>query len=97
MSYCIDQKVSRVSQNARAKRSATARGTWRTPKECPQLPAEKERPQVPGTGPQLDQAKVLGGVVDAVVVYGGRYVGRGGLHGLLRVAHSHTCAHGREH
>lgn len=41
MSYYIAQKVSRVSQNARAKRSATAR------KECPPLPAEKERPQVP--------------------------------------------------
>ena len=91
MSYYIDQKVSRVSQNAWAKHSATAR------KECPPLPAEKERPQVPGAGPRLDQAKVLGGVENAVVVYGGRYVGRGGLDGLLRVAHGNTCAHGREH
>ena len=45
MSYYIDHKVSRVSQNARAKHSATARGTWHTArKECPPLPAGKERP-----------------------------------------------------
>ena len=96
MSYYIAQKVSRVSQNARVKRSTPcARCTAR--KDCPQLPAEKEHPQVPGAGPQLDQAKVLGGVENAVVVHGGRYVGRGGLHGLLRVAHGHACAHSREH
>ena len=45
MSYYIDQKVSRVSQNARARRNNPARGTWHTArKECPQVPAEKERP-----------------------------------------------------
>ena len=98
MSYYIAQKVSRVSQNARAMQIAPVRGTRHvTRKECPPLPAEKERPQVPGARPQLDQAKVLGGVVDAVIVYGGRYVGRGGFHGLLRVAHGHACAHGRKH
>lgn len=43
MSYCIDQKVSRVSQNVRDENKM---GTPR--KECPQLPADKERPQVPG-------------------------------------------------
>ena len=105
MSYYIAQKVSRVSQNARVKRSTPcARCTAR--KECPQLPAEKERPhvpaekerpQVPGAGAQLDQTKVLRGVVDAVVVNSGRYVGRGGLDGLLRVAHGNACAHGRKH
>ena len=43
MSYYIDQKVSRVSQNARAKRNTP--GAWHTArKECPQLPAGKERP-----------------------------------------------------
>ena len=64
-------------------------------KECPQLPAEKERPQVPN--PQLHQPEVLCGVVDAVVVYGGRYVGRCGLHSILRVAHGNTGAHGSKH
>ena len=44
MSYYIAQKVSRVSQNARAKQDTPARGTWRTPKECPPLPAEKGHP-----------------------------------------------------
>ena len=39
MSYCIDQKVSRVSQNVRDENKM---GTPR--KECPQLPTEKERP-----------------------------------------------------
>lgn len=98
MSYYIAQKVSRVSQNARAMQIAPVRGARHvTREECPQLPAEKERPQVPGARPQLDQAKVLGGVVDAVVVYGGRYVGRSGLDGLLRVAHGHACAYGRKH
>lgn len=43
MSYCIEQKVSRVSQNVRDENKM---GTPR--KECPQLPADKERPQVPG-------------------------------------------------
>ena len=57
----------------------------------------KECPQVPGGGPQLHQPKVLCGVVDPIVVHGGRHVGRCGLHGLLRVTHGHTCAHGREH
>ena len=47
MSYCIDQKVSRVSQNARAKRNTPARGTRRA-RSVPPLPAGKERPQVPG-------------------------------------------------
>lgn len=41
MSYCIDQKVSRVSQNARAMQIAPVRDTRHvTRKECPQLPAE---------------------------------------------------------
>lgn len=45
MSYCIAQKVSRVSQNTQAQRNTPARGTWRTArKECPQMPAEKEHP-----------------------------------------------------
>lgn len=90
MSYCIDQKVSRVSQNVRDENKM---GTPR--KECPQLPAEKERPQVPN--PQLQQAKVLRGVVDAVVVHGSRHIGRRSFHRILRVAHGHTCAHGRKH
>ena len=40
---------------------------------------------------------MLRGVVDAVIVYGGRNVGRCGLHSLLRVAHGHTSAHGGKH
>ena len=92
MSYYIGQKVSHVSQNARVRRDTPARGARR----ARSVPSCRPKRNVPKCR-VLDQAKVLGGVVDAIVVYGGRYVGRSGLDGLLRVAHGHACAHDRKH